>query len=96
MAFWQKGPKLGTVVDGKSPAEDSYGDIGIIRNDEQLAIEAHRADQPGELTLAEDTAGGMGRHLGLFSTTFLMYESFVCYANIQKRLFLHGSAASAA
>lgn len=26
----------------------------------------------GELTLEEDTAGGMGRHLGVFSTTFLM------------------------
>lgn len=28
---------------------------------------------PGELTFEEDTAGGMGRHLGLFSTTALMY-----------------------
>ncbi|KAH6666300.1 high affinity methionine permease [Halenospora varia] len=26
----------------------------------------------GELTLEEDTAGGMGRHLGVFSTTFLI------------------------
>ena len=28
--------------------------------------------QPGELSFEEDTAGGLGRHLGLFSTTFLM------------------------
>lgn len=28
--------------------------------------------QPGELSFDEDTAGGMGRHLGLTSTTFLM------------------------
>ena len=28
--------------------------------------------QPGELSLEEDTAGGLGRHLGLFSTTFLI------------------------
>lgn len=27
---------------------------------------------PGELTFEEDTAGGMGRHLGLVSTTLLM------------------------
>jgi hypothetical protein len=26
----------------------------------------------GELTLDETTAGGLGRHLGVFSTTFLM------------------------
>ena len=26
----------------------------------------------GELALEEDAAGGLGRHLGLFSTTFLM------------------------
>ena len=28
--------------------------------------------QPGELSLEEDTAGGLGRHLGLYSTTFLI------------------------
>lgn len=27
--------------------------------------------QPGELSLDEDTAGGMGRHLGVTSTTLL-------------------------
>jgi hypothetical protein len=28
--------------------------------------------EPGELSFDEDTRGGMGRHLGLMSTTFLM------------------------
>lgn len=28
--------------------------------------------QPGELSFEQVTAGGLGRHLGLFSTTFLM------------------------
>jgi len=28
---------------------------------------------PGDLTLEEGTAGGMGRHLGVFSCTMLMY-----------------------
>ena len=31
----------------------------------------------GELALNEAAAGGLGRHLGVFSTTFLMYESAV-------------------
>ncbi|KAI9852358.1 MAG: hypothetical protein M1830_006800, partial [Pleopsidium flavum] len=29
------------------------------------------AVRPGSLSLKEDAAGGLGRHLGLFSTTFL-------------------------
>ena len=75
MAFWRKGFNLGTVKEETSPADDSSGDNGIVRDDSQLAADAHRAVQPGELTLEEDAAGGLGRHLGLFSTTFLMYES---------------------
>jgi hypothetical protein len=31
--------------------------------------------QPGELSLEEAANGGLGRHLGLFSTTFLMWAS---------------------
>jgi hypothetical protein len=34
--------------------------------------EIDKSLQAGELTMEEDTAGGMGRHLGLFSTTLLM------------------------
>ena len=33
--------------------------------------------KPGELSYAEVTAGGLGRHLGLFSTTFLMYVNLM-------------------
>ena len=29
--------------------------------------------QPGELTLEESANGGLGRHLGIVSTTFLVY-----------------------
>jgi len=29
--------------------------------------------QAGELSLDETASGGLGRHLGVFSTTFLMY-----------------------
>ncbi len=38
----------------------------------QAVLEADRLAQPGELNFEENTAGGMQRHLGLFSTTFLM------------------------
>ena len=75
MAFWRKGLKLGTVTEENPPIDDSSGDNGILLDDGLLAADAHRAVQPGELTLEEDAAGGMGRHLGLFSTTFLMYDT---------------------
>lgn len=65
------------VVDpGTGAVRTTYGD-GTW--DEQkgartLGIEpdADRKVAPGELSFEEDTAGGLGRHLGLFSTTFLM------------------------
>lgn len=31
-----------------------------------------RADDVGELAFEEYTQGGLGRHMGIFSTTFLM------------------------
>jgi len=34
--------------------------------------------QAGELSLDETVAGGLGRHLGVFSTTFLMYVTKSC------------------
>jgi hypothetical protein len=34
--------------------------------------EADKLVAPGELSFEEDTSGGLGRHLGLFSTTLLM------------------------
>lgn len=40
--------------------------------DEEKLPGADRQLEPGELSFAEDTSGGLGRHLGLFSTTFLM------------------------
>ena len=36
------------------------------------ALRAVHEVHPGELSFEEDVAGGLGRHLGLFSTTFLM------------------------
>lgn len=34
---------------------------------------------PGHLSFEEDTVGGLGRHLGLFSTTFLMFVDILSF-----------------
>ncbi|KAI9829971.1 MAG: hypothetical protein M1838_005847 [Thelocarpon superellum] len=47
----------------------SYVDDQVDRKNGVVAEEVVPA---GTLTLEEDTAGGLGRHLGLFSTTFLI------------------------
>ena len=44
----------------KSPHHSDVDDVAL------------RVVHPGELTFEEDVAGGLGRHLGLVSTTFLM------------------------
>ena len=54
---------------------DWYGnDKGVVNKDENGygGPEADHIVESGELTFSEDVKGGMGRHLGLFSTTFLM------------------------
>lgn len=56
----KKGPDV--VVTGIRTPQDSDDEKPVA----DLMLE------PGELSFAEDTSGGMGRHLGLFSTTFLM------------------------
>ncbi|KAJ3555603.1 hypothetical protein NM688_g2483 [Phlebia brevispora] len=44
-----------------------------LKGDEGLAVEdADLQTSPGELTFEEDAAGGMGRHLGVFSCTLLI------------------------
>ena len=59
---------------GISPANSS------LEAKERGAVDAPDADRvvvPGEMSFEEVTAGGMGRHLGLFSTTLLMYVGFL-------------------
>lgn len=58
----ERGPDAIEPSIQNAPIEDSHLDIGVI----DKSLEA------GELSLEEDAAGGMGRHLGLFSTTLLM------------------------
>jgi hypothetical protein len=47
----------------EEPEDDTASSTGFIPKDAQA----------GELSLDETASGGLGRHLGLFSTTFLMY-----------------------
>ena len=63
MSSWRKGFTLGLVREEKSPVEENA----------EVEFDPDHSVQPGDLTLEQDTAGGLGRHLGLFSTTFLMY-----------------------
>ncbi len=56
--------------DPPSPAPSGEKTAGINTEDEVFDEQARL--QAGELSLQEASEGGMGRHLGLFSTTFLM------------------------
>ncbi|KAH9937963.1 amino acid transporter [Amylocystis lapponica] len=56
-------------VTSKSGSESD--DASLVKGDDDIPI--HEDDlNPGELTFEEDTAGGMGRHLGVFSCTLLI------------------------
>ncbi|KAI0365763.1 amino acid transporter [Pilatotrama ljubarskyi] len=65
---------MAPVPDESSSKSDSKGGIGVdelIASDE-LAVIADAEVNPGELSFEEDVAGGMGRHLGVFSCTMLI------------------------
>jgi solute carrier family 7 (L-type amino acid transporter), member 9/15 len=55
-------------------SDASFGDKALFRDSDsgEADMEADKILEPGELSFDEDTRGGMGRHLGLTSTTFLM------------------------
>ncbi|KAF6224250.1 hypothetical protein HO133_010825 [Letharia lupina] len=72
MVLWRKGLTLGLSSDEKSPVVGSSSDDATSADVQRLEFDARRTPQPGDLTLEQDTAGGLGRHLGLFSTTFLI------------------------
>lgn len=72
MSLWRKGLMRGVISDEKSSAEEISGNNTALPHTEKAELDAVHTVQPGDLSLEEDTAGGLGRHLGLFSTTFLM------------------------
>lgn len=55
------------VIPVSSEEQQKYGGATTDK-----AAESDEILNPGELSFDEDTAGGLGRHLGLWSTTFLM------------------------
>jgi len=68
-ALWGKNDVVPAVTPYEDTGFESHSsnkahDEGVVNNDD--------IDQPGGLTLSEDAAGGLGRHLGLMSTTFLI------------------------
>ena len=69
MSFWRKSKSL-IIQDTAEDGSNGIDDAGEIQQDKEGV--SHRL-HPGALTLEEDIAGGLGRHLGVTSTTFLMY-----------------------
>ena len=70
MSFWRKGKSL-IVQDAVDDGSNGIDEAGEIQQDKDgIGYGLH----PGELTLEEDVAGGLGRHLGVASTTFLMCD----------------------
>ncbi|CAH0054761.1 unnamed protein product [Clonostachys solani] len=55
----------------QGPEAIQSSDNHVLPEDTKLG-DIDKSLQAGELTMEEDTAGGMGRHLGLFSTTLLI------------------------
>jgi len=63
--------------DGTATVSGVSGEKEVVVNDGNGGIyegepDADRIVEPGTLSFDEDTRGGLGRHLGLFSTTFLI------------------------
>ncbi|KAK0543382.1 hypothetical protein OC846_006182, partial [Tilletia horrida] len=56
--------------------QHSSKDPAVLDSSKGLT-EADRGLQPGELTLEDATAGGQGRHLGVFSTTMLVTSRII-------------------
>lgn len=69
MRFWQE--SYPTLMLEKHATSVLSGWPEMISNGERQVDEA-RNIPPGDLKPEEDAAGGLGRHLGLFSTTLLM------------------------
>ncbi|KAI0823463.1 amino acid transporter [Trametes gibbosa] len=57
-------------LDTKRSKEDSDGDESLASQEVTTAVDPDL--NPGELSFEEDAAGGMGRHLGVFSCTLLI------------------------
>lgn len=72
-------PSFGPTAVAASPTSPNEKEIDTTSADDAdyVGHSSHipRDAEAGELTVDETTAGGLGRHLGVFSTTFLMYAT---------------------
>ncbi|MCJ1370174.1 hypothetical protein MMC20_001386 [Loxospora ochrophaea] len=70
MDFWHKRINPTVVTADNSPSEKD----GVVTTEERAPdnVVTDHILQPGELSIEDDVAGGLGRHLGLYSTTFLI------------------------
>ncbi|KAI0294040.1 amino acid transporter [Multifurca ochricompacta] len=74
---------LNTFLRSRNPVDpgdsDSKKDLGFVVENTDVGFDSDLASDinPGELTFDEDTAGGMGRHLGVFSCTMLIVGSII-------------------
>ena len=68
MSFWRKDKSL-IIQDTVEDASNGINDAGEIQQEKNSVSHGLH---PGELSLEEDIAGGLSRHLGVTSTTFLM------------------------
>ena len=73
MSLWRKVLRRGVASDTESPADETSGNTSALPHTEHTEKTEFDVVQPGDLSLEQYTAGGLGRHLGLFSTTFLMF-----------------------
>jgi hypothetical protein len=73
-SIFQSGSKGEDVNTTAVRSDVSSADKALFRDSDsgEADMEAEKILEPGELRFDEDTRGGMGRHLGLTSTTFLM------------------------
>ena len=63
MSLWRKGLTRGVISEEKSPAEEISGNNTALSHTEKAELDAVHTIQPGDLSLEEDVAGGLGRHL---------------------------------
>jgi hypothetical protein len=73
-SIFQSGSRGGNRVNAADRSDVSPQDKALFRNSDsgEIDMEAEKILAPGELSFDEDTRGGLGRHLGPTSTTFLM------------------------
>lgn len=86
-----------TALKNSKSFHENYGTVGETSSTEESVVEIDANDgtpTAGELALEESAAGGLGRHLGLFSTTFLMHVPHAAPLGLLKANFVSSTASA--